>query len=264
MKKLLVAGVAVAALCGVPALAADMAVKAPPPAVAAPVYSWTGCYLGASGGGSWAQSSTTTVINDPTDSFAGPASQVVYNATMSPRLDPKGYIIGGQIGCNYQTGALVLGAETDFSDFDLNGSAITAVAPVTSALTSTTSVSTNWLWTGRLRAGLAFDRTLLYATGGAAAAKLNYSQSNYFAACGGTVCTENAAASATKLGWVVGGGVEYALTANWTIKGEYLYMQFNNFSTSALVMSGGVSSVPFNHTADLNVSTVRGGVNYKF
>jgi opacity protein-like surface antigen len=131
MKKLLTAGITFAALIATPAIAADMATKAPlykaPPPVA--VFSWTGCYLGASGGYAWGRSSTTTTIIDPVPNFATPAAQAAYNANMSPTLQPKGGVVGGQIGCNYQSGNFVFGAETDFSYFRLTDSVTTTVNP---------------------------------------------------------------------------------------------------------------------------------------
>jgi outer membrane immunogenic protein len=79
---------------------------------------------------------------------------------MSPTLHPKGGVVGGQIGCNYQSGNFVFGAETDFSYFRLTDSVTTTVNPGggASPLTTVTAVSTNWLWTARLRAGFTVDR----------------------------------------------------------------------------------------------------------
>jgi outer membrane immunogenic protein len=246
-----------------------LAVKAPlykaPPPVA--MFSWTGCYLGASGGYAWGRSSTTTTIIDPGLNFADPVALARSNANMSPTVNPKGGVVGGQIGCNYQSGNFVFGAETDLSYFRLTDSVLTTVVPTgVVRLNSVTAVSTNWLWTARLRAGFTADRALFYVTGGVAAAKVNYEQFNSFVPCGGPggICLELGAASATRAGWTAGVGLEYAVTNNWTLKAEYLYMDFGSLSTSGTINAFAPANVPFNHSANLKVSTVRVGINYLF
>jgi len=231
----------------------------------APVFSWTGCYIGVSGGYGRGTSDTITTIN-PAGVFgsAAPNAQPAYNAAMSPRLNPASGIAGGQVGCNYQTGSFVIGAETDFSWFGLKDTVVTAVTPpLHSTLTSTTSVSIDWLWTGRARAGYAFDRTLVYVTGGAAATKLNYSQNNFFAPCAGPGgnCIEAASASSSRSGWIVGGGVEQALTNNWTAKAEYLYLNFGSLTATG---ADNASFTRFSHSANLKANILRVGLNYKF
>src|SRR6266508_44878 len=259
MKKHLLASVACTALVAAPAMAADMPVKAPPPPV---VFTWTGCYLGANAGYGWSRSDTATTL---TSNFSAVAAQPIFNAIMSPTLHPKGGIAGGQIGCNYQAGNFVFGAETDYSYFHLTDSVVTSGTPPANAtLTSTTAVSTDWLWTGRLRVGVAVDRALFYVTGGIATTRLNYSQVNSFTPCAfinTTISTEAVATSATKAGWTAGGGVEYAVTNNWTVKAEYLYADFGSIST---VGADDTVRSPFFHNANLKVSTARVGINYLF
>src|SRR5208282_6545076 len=109
MKRLLIAGAALAALIGTPALAADMAApvyNAPPPA--APVWSWTGFYLGANAGGAWANHSTFT-MSDPLGSFPFAPFSFATNSSSSA--------IGGvHGGYNYQVGPEWFAAyEADFS-----------------------------------------------------------------------------------------------------------------------------------------------------
>jgi outer membrane immunogenic protein len=100
MKKILVAGLAIAAFCGAPAFAADMPVKAPY-AAPAPAFSWTGCYLGANAGGLWAEKKWFDAGN------GNPGNLDVKN-------DPSGWLGGVQAGCNYQTGAFVYGVQGDY------------------------------------------------------------------------------------------------------------------------------------------------------
>src|SRR5580698_8991546 len=109
MRKLtLIASAVAAALIGTPALAADMAVKAPPPP--APVYSWTGFYAGGNIGYSWGKASGD--LNDPAiDIFSGLGS---LPTSFAESLKPKGVIGGGQFGYNYQINPTwVVGLEAD-------------------------------------------------------------------------------------------------------------------------------------------------------
>src|SRR5262245_1014523 len=111
MKKLL-GGLAISALLVVPALAADlparMPVKAPVPVVAA--YSWTGCYLGVQGGWQWGRDHTRETIT----------AMGAFN-NFDRHWDSDGFVGGGHIGCNWQTGQWVFGVEGDFEGSTLDG-----------------------------------------------------------------------------------------------------------------------------------------------
>src|SRR5258708_2328191 len=84
------------------ASAADMAVKARPVPVA--VYSWTGCYIGVSGGGKWARAQESVVI---------PAAGLFGQTALGYSIEPSTWLIGGQAGCNVQSGNWVFGVEAD-------------------------------------------------------------------------------------------------------------------------------------------------------
>jgi outer membrane immunogenic protein len=268
MKKLLGSIAILALAMPVAAQAADLPVAAPSykaPVVVPAYFSWSGCYVGASGGYGWGTSSTTTTI-DPNAAFGSgaPNAQAAYNANMSPGLKPHGGVAGGQAGCNYQAGAFVFGGETDLSWFNLKDSIVTTVIPTGhSPLTTTTSLSTSWLWTARARAGVAFDRAFFYATGGAAGTNLSYSQFNLFSPCGGPggSCIETVSTSATRIGWTAGAGIEYAFTNNLTAKLEYLYANFGSVSVTG---QENATFANFSHTANLKVNIVRAGLNWKF
>src|ERR1700722_14823274 len=111
MKNFLAVG-CVLAITVFPAMAADMPFKAfPPPA---PIYSWTGCYVGGNLGGIWR--ATDNVLVGIVDGGSGAGAAATANA-IPTAFDVGGvnWIVGGQAGCNYQVGSWVLGAETDFS-----------------------------------------------------------------------------------------------------------------------------------------------------
>ena len=108
MKKLSIAIAAIAALMGTSALAADMAVKAPP--VPVPVYSWTGFYVGGNLGYSWGNADTDfnaapVAVSQGTQTFPGSGSFTYPGFVGSEAVKPKGIIGGGQIGYNRQFSA---------------------------------------------------------------------------------------------------------------------------------------------------------------
>src|SRR5262245_37578552 len=105
MKTVLLASAALAAVASIPAYAADIPLKARPPAS---YFSWTGCYLGGNFGGLWGDTKWS--------STAGDTPPFINNQTVSW----VNYSAGGQVGCNYQTGAFVLGVEADLSSTDVN------------------------------------------------------------------------------------------------------------------------------------------------
>lgn len=127
MKKLATYLIAAVGLIGTPTFAADMAVKAPPPPPA-PVYSWTGFYVGLNAGYGWGEPS----YNFDGDNGAGREWLFLLNST-SGSFDTSGFVGGGQIGYNWQINQTwVAGLETDINYADVHGSnSITTVAAST-------------------------------------------------------------------------------------------------------------------------------------
>jgi outer membrane immunogenic protein len=253
LKKLL----ATTALCAIPfaSYAADLPVRQPvykaAPVVAAPVYNWTGFYIGGNVGYSWGRSDVTL---DSVEFFGFGAS-----TGGAERLHPNGIIGGLQAGYNLQSSRnWVWGVETDFqwtgqkkrvletatlappsvTDFPATGDTLTsgsASATVTSKLT--------WLGTLRGRVGFVPDANpgmLFYATGGLAYGRVKTSFDGMASGsftnttnCEGG-CTFSGAVSAsgarTKVGWTIGAGVEGDLGNLWTWKVEYLYVDLGTVS----------------------------------
>jgi outer membrane immunogenic protein len=232
--------------------------------MAAP-WSWTGFYIGMNAGYGWGRSDTSTSVPvgllAPFDSAAA-----TYSDAASPTVRSSGFTGGVQLGFNYQMSSwLLLGLETDFNAFRLHGSADTIGAPPGFAtLTSHTEVSTDWLFTLRPRVGITTGHWLFYATGGLAVTDIEYSQTNVFTAtCGPFMCTESVAASKSKTGWTAGGGIEAALPGNWSIKGEYLFVDFG--SIGSLLGCDNIFCTTFTHEApNLRASIARLGINYRF
>jgi len=266
MKKLL-SGTLVAFGLTIPgiAIAADMAappVYKAPPAIA-PVFSWTGFYIGANAGGAWNQDDGLPFCVNP----AGVLNGTGCRTTNVPgaQVDANGFIGGGQIGYNWQVSPnWLLGAEADFQGADIKGS-LNIPGPFATVggggpggTSFTASEKIDWFGTVRARAGLTFDRFLVYGTGGLAYGKVDVSQDTLFPAT-----SYPSSASLTKTGWTAGGGVEWAFLNNWSAKLEYLYYDLGNVSTSGYgtpINDGYLGGKDF----DVKGQIVRVGINYKF
>jgi outer membrane immunogenic protein len=262
-------------VCAPNALAADMAAPAPmysKAPVAMTAYSWTGFYVGGTVGGASTKTNVSlNTVNGPTPLYA--AGDIPgLNAIGSPSITDSNAIFGGKIGYNQQFNSIVLGLEADISAFRFNKTAFTTGSPFAffpaGFANFTTNVSTNWLTTIRPRIGYAYDRALFYGTAGVAFGKVNFSNT-YFGLSPGGFGNENetSAGSQTRVGWAAGAGVDYALTKNWIVSGEYQHVDLGKISASGLVTTGVPVAAP---TAIMNFSTkltsdiVRAGVTYKF
>lgn len=177
--------------------AADLGVKvAPAPVpVLLPAYTWTGLYVGAQAGYSWNRDDWTNVLGGP---------------------NSEGFVIGGHIGYNYQINMLVVGLEGSFVYSDASGT--------DNCVPGFARCRTEHNWAGdvRARAGLAFDRALIYGAAGVAAEDVTLSVQSIFG---------NGKASETLWGYTLGAGVEYAVTNNIILGVEY---KFSDFGTEKI------------------------------
>jgi outer membrane immunogenic protein len=266
--KKLVAALFTVAISAVGASAADLPVKAP--AMVAPVYSWTGFYLGVNAGGVFSESdpSTTTVFS-PIGYFAQ-SSTFAIGGVGDQQTHRSDFTGGGQFGYNWQVNNAVVGLEADFNYFGVRGSVTgAAVYPccAPTAFTINSSMSSDWLATFRGRAGfLATPALLLYATGGLAVAdlKANWLFTDTFA-----TARESASISTTRVGWTLGAGGEYALMNGWSVKAEYLYVDLGRATTTSTNLTAFTPPIPFptnvfSHAIDLRSNIARVGLNYKF
>ncbi|MCB8821583.1 outer membrane protein [Microvirga rosea] len=225
MKKFLLASVALFGFAGA-ASAADLPARAAPPApivAAVPIFTWTGFYVGVNAGYGWNTNNNDPFFYDPLVGYYGGDSG-----------SDGGFVGGGQVGYNYQIGQFVIGVEGDVQFADRGGSNRLLYSPTIGYYYGGND-SDDWFGTVRARAGFAFDRALIYATGG-------------FAFNG-----DNG-------GWALGGGLEYAFTNNLTAKIEGLYVNIdtgNNNSIYGLGYYGGGRNKD-------EFGVVRAGLNYKF
>jgi outer membrane immunogenic protein len=263
--------------------AADMAVMAPPPVVTA--HNWAGLYIGGLAGYNWSQGDVapgaTAVLQShiPVASPFAAAQLAGIPAALS--TPAAGFTGGGELGYNYQWDRYVLGVEADVSVLAGSGSnsfntavQVSGQVPGTDVL-SATSVDRKVVSLGTVRGRVGFtplNRLLIFATGGLAIGKAQSSTTIMQLCCAVHFgAPASGSASKTLTGWVLGGGLEYALTASWSVKAEYLHYDLGSMSyaTTPLVSTRLVPPLPFTSinaapTAYFKGDFVRGGINYKF
>jgi outer membrane immunogenic protein len=229
--------------------------------VVAPVYNWTGLYVGLHAGYGWADADGS-VTYTPSPAAFGPAGV----APFSFSHDADGFMAGGQIGFNYQIANWVVGIEADLSWSDINGGV--ALGPLTTfpglvpivGSTYTSAYDMNWFGTVRGRLGFAANNLLIYVTGGLAYADIDYTTTAFFPATGNLFV---GTASSTEAGWTFGGGFEWGLAPNWSVKAEYLYYDLGDTTVvgSATTAPPAFTTVS---TIDNSGHIIRVGVNYRF
>ncbi|MEI8177751.1 outer membrane protein [Aestuariivirga sp.] len=241
--KLIAASTLAIGLLAVPAMAADIA--------PAPTYSWDGVYVGVVGGYTWNNFNLSNIKFQDLSGEAFIPGRDLGVTSWSTSMD--GGSLGGTLGWNYQTGAFVLGLEGDISYDWANGD--NSKYKDTADFTSEADMT--WFGTARVRAGYAVDRALIYATGGLAYGDVEGKIHDVYSTA--TITTND---SNGMWGWTIGGGLEYAITDNFTIKGEYLYYDLGQ--TDFSVSEGAPGWNKINANVDVNGSIVRAGLNYRF
>jgi outer membrane immunogenic protein len=178
---------------------------------------WSGLYVGVNGGYGWNGDTNGNLV------------------------DPSGGFGGGQIGYNFQRGNIVFGLEADFQGADIQDSA-------NLGKDGTINSKMDWFGTVRGRLGYAFDRALIYATGGFAYGDVTTSGTFFLPG--------PLSISETQTGWVVGAGLEYKVLPNWSVKGEYQYIDLDASSLS------GAGPLAVSNSNSTEVHTFRVGLNY--
>ena len=186
-------------------------------AMAAPaVFNWSGFYAGAHFGGAWG---TSQAHESDSEVVPGAGNWNAYGDTFSAKM--SGIVGGVQAGYNWQMNSVVTGLEADLGYLGYKGQG-------SSSLSSDTMVGgTGGAYgTFRGRLGYAWDRALLYATGGLIVADLDTAVNDIgFVPSPGIIYTDKVRVHA---GWTVGGGLEYALAHGWSVKGEYLHFDLGS------------------------------------
>ena len=338
MKKILLSTVAFVGFTA-GALAADLPARtmapAPLPVMAAPVFTWSGFYIGGHVGYGFGESNNFGFANDLSVPVVGGGTVAVTRAGGGSFFNngrggsTEGILGGGQVGFNVQTGMFVFGVEADVSltDFDRgrngffgdnNGFALAnptgpgtvgvgagIAAPAVGATGNAAgnnvaffnrngfggTDSIDYFGTIRGRVGLAFDRMMIYATGGLAWAEYDNDgarggsfrngsdvQANFFVGPGAATAGAGVNGSFNNRrdfddwGYAVGGGIEYAFTNNISAKIEGLYVDFSGDRRAARNEVVGVSNTGAPITAtnfrggnnNMDFGLIRGGLNFRF
>jgi len=224
--------------------AADLGLPGPPlppqPVYVAPVFTWTGFYIGGNAGVAWTK-------GDVTDSFGDIRFNYAQNAVFTG---------GGQIGANYQINWLVVGVEADFDWLANNNNSSTAITiPTIGALQ--VSANDRWITTLAARVGVANNNWLFYVKGGGGWVGVNnFTVTNV--TTGGSISFSN-----SNSGWLAGAGTEWAFAPNWTARVEYDFLGLNNQSftvpAGAPFLGGDVIT-----TTHRDVQALTVGLNYLF
>lgn len=232
-------------MCSI-ASAADLRMPAKAPPVIAPAFSWTGCYIGGYVGGAWAADDVVATDRLGYDGVIGNSWGYKPNSS---------FIGGGTVGCNWQPvgSQFVLGLEGELGYLSLSSSGIDPLSA--GFVTSTTKVG-DWYGIIAGRLGYSFDRALIYVKGGAAFVNVE----------NGIVeipTPFTASVSQFQSTWAVGGGVEWAFNANWSVKAEYMYIALGGTQTLFVPPAIAGLDAYWDHE-NTGIHTAKVGINYRF
>jgi outer membrane immunogenic protein len=221
IKKILL-GVAMSLLVAAEATAADLS-----------TWDWTGCYLGGNIGHGWSNTS-----------FSDPALIIGNDA-----VSGSGVVGGGQIGCDYKAGPVLLGVRGTIEGTGITGSSAGLV---------TNSSATPWLATMTGRVGYTVSlTTLIYAKGGG-----TWVQNNVTGSLNGLPLSTSSYIAG---GRIFGGGLEWLLLPHWSVFVEYDYL---SFGSKAATFTGSPGNILAGTTFPINVAQnaqlVFVGMNFRF
>jgi outer membrane immunogenic protein len=249
-KKLFLASVGALALTGSAALAAE---PLPPPPPPPPIFTWTGVYVGGQIGYAWGAGNFN-------DSGFDPITGTFISGTLGGT--PNGVVGGAHVGSQIQINQWVLGIEGSVDGTSLTNTAV-AIFPVAfrgSTLSAQTKADVQGSIRGKI--GFAWDRLLIYGTGGVAFGGFN---TDFALAAPNRhppiFATANR--STTRVGWTAGGGVQYAVTNNWWVFAEYRFTDFGTLRDNFLASELPVGAF-FNGNRRLQENQVQVGFSYRF
>jgi outer membrane immunogenic protein len=262
MKKLFITGATFAALAVAPAMAADMPVKAMP---MAPIFSWTGCYVGLHVGigiDKNANDFGTAIASGATEGGGvGEGASVGEFGPFSGSVG--GGVAGGQIGCNYQVApSWVIGLEGEGLWSDMSGGATRAEDGSDPGSFSRFESLNRWAANAAFRLGYAQDRSLWYGKVGVAFGDFKYTEwhddfPTLHSCPGGGTCSVSF--TDTRTGLLLGVGWEYALTNNMSMKFEYDYINYQTANIPYPSASAAIQSFSVRDTQNI----VKFGINWR-
>jgi outer membrane immunogenic protein len=255
LKKALFSGAGIASLLAIQtSFAADLPSRKSPPVYAAPIFTWTGFHIGLNdgyGGG----------VLDANVGVAAPIFGV--GAAMQTSNRASGFLVGGQAGYDYQfSNNIVVGIETDAQWSQIKAShQATTIASTGAAGYSYADIHNGleWFGTTRARLGYSFGRLLPYVTGGVAYGQIE---------AGGTQIVLGSlfygSRRDTKVGWIAGAGLDYALTDQLSARFEYSYLQLPGVSGPVVGLTPIGPMVGTFTSGSFGAHIIRTGFNWKF
>lgn len=214
----------------------------------APECNWTGFYVGVNGGAQFGRSHDTDVNG----------YQLPNGTTWS--YDESGFVVGGQLGYNWQWRWLVLGPEFDFGYMNLDGHDLANHRDIGFNPGTYGKTGSDFYATFKGRIGFAWDKWLFYATGGGIAVNYRTDVVDHRDGLRGIEML-NASRQDLDRGWTAGGGAERMIGCHWSIKAEYLRYTLDNQDFSGRgVHFGGTS----HFIGDTEGNIIRAGLNYRF
>ena len=217
------------------AFAADLPSRkeAPVYIAPAPVFSWTGFYVGAEFGGQWGNNSGSVVDNSTSGTV-----------TTSGSYNTSGVVGGGLVGYNYQINQFVLGVEGDLTGSSNQGRFSTTNAFNLTGVNLSQNTQYGFGAGVRGRLGWAIDHTLIYATGGWAYETIDQTYNNNLV---NNILQQKI--STDRSGYTVGGGVEYAFNYNWSARLEYRWTDYGKYvSNYSNLLSASIQQHPTDNT----------------
>jgi opacity protein-like surface antigen len=253
MRKILFLQVAaLAAGLVTPVIAADLPMKTEMPV--APVFSWTGCYVGGHVGGGRGSKDMTDPVQLVQDTLNGAGTTV---GVTTVTTTPTGAVIGGEIGCDYQfAGNFVIGIEGTASGTTMKASSLVGLPAGLPGNVALVQANNDFLASVTGRIGYAFDTVLVYARGGFTVAGDKYDVSGGDFNGGGPFHFQGVD---NRYGYVVGGGVDWAFTRHWSMNVEYDYYGFGNGN---ILMTDQVSTLTGVVNVKQSVQVVKVGFNF--
>lgn len=263
--KLVAGSLVFAALASGSAVAADLPVKAPPPACI-----WCGAYIGINGG--WVGAAGDTITNNGNDTGTGGLGSALAGGALptSVALGYNGFLGGVQAGYNWQIDNWVYGVEGDFDGAIAKASATSSFAGNAAFVPDTSTYTRQLDWFSSLRARVGYTpwpTFLVYATGGVAFGHTKIGSSEDCPAAAPPCASEPSMTNATttgSLGTAVGAGVEWMFAPHWSVKAEYLFADFGQHSDLLTYTYPVANTSTMTSTARDSVNIVRAGVNWHF
>jgi len=246
---------ALAVTLAAPAIAADLPMKSEAPYVE-PRFAWTGCYVGGHLGGARGSKAMTDPVQLVQDSFnGGPITTGITTVTTTP----TGAVIGGEIGCDYQFSTnVVMGIEGTASGTTMKGSALVNL-PAGAPDLARVQANNDFLASVTGRIGYAFDTVLVYGRGGLAVAGDKYNVSGVTTI--GPGGPFNFQGLDNRIGYVVGGGVDWAFTRHWSMNVEYDYY---GFGSGNILMTEQISNGAFSGVVNVRQTVQVAKVGFNF